>query len=92
MLGLGIPGIILVITIILTAIILPEGCSLLSNEVGPFMCHTIPLGSGCCTDKLAVNYARIVAVIGIGLTIGSTIFVMRNDPDSSETGPPNLNL
>ena len=78
MLKLSIPAIIFLLTIVLIVILLPDGCSLLSNESGPFMCHTIPLPPGCCTDKLGVVLPRIIAVLGIGLTIGSTIYAIRN--------------
>lgn len=83
MLGLSIPAIILLLTIVLTAILLPDGCSLLSNESGPFMCHTIPLPPGCCTNERGVILPRIIAVLGIGLTIGSAIYAIRNASDNS---------
>lgn len=78
-LKLAVPAFVLMLTLILAIVILPEGCSLFSNEGGPFMCHTIPPSPSCCTDKLTVNYARAIAIIGIGIAIGIAVFLNRSD-------------
>lgn len=82
----AVPGIAFLIFLVLTFTVLPDNCSLLSNDLGPFHCHTIPLPDYCCTDDTSVNYARLIAIVGIGVTVGLTMHSIRNSDELVANG------
>ncbi len=64
------PGIVILATIVVTIFVLPPKCSILSNEVGPFVNCLQDIPQLCCRDYNGVFYARIIFLVGIALSVG----------------------
>jgi hypothetical protein len=63
----AVPGVIALGTLVLTVLILPKHCSLLSNDVGPFVNCLQDVPQLCCRNYTGVFFARTVLVSGIAL-------------------------
>jgi len=75
---IGVPILLFIVFSVVTLFVLGPNCSLLSNDRGPFNCHTIPLADYCCTDQSCILYARFIFIFGLGLTAGSALYLNRN--------------
>lgn len=64
---------------------LPEACSLLNNEPGPFMNCLQEFPKLCCTDREGVLISRSILAIGAVLSIAAWIYSTRR---SNTNGDP----